>query len=120
MVTYHDTLFVLQKFEGDSMLPVMQQLPLINRDSNTEYKTAQTSAMQGQFINQFQGLFENSSFQDVATQVNALQQKVLAGSGRSVRELLMLQLTIGRFNFHVEMTAKIAESISATAKRLQG
>ena len=52
-------------------------------------------------------------------QLNSLQHKVLSNKAVSPRDLLLLQMQMGKFNLQVELVSKLAESVSATFRRLQ-
>ena len=52
-------------------------------------------------------------------EIQALQQKVLNSNQLSPRDLLIYQIKVSQFGLHTELISKVAESASATMKKLQ-
>ena len=52
-------------------------------------------------------------------QINEIQRRALLGHQVAPRELLLLQVQMGRFNVQVELVSRLAESATSTIKRLQ-
>lgn len=57
--------------------------------------------------------------QELSGQISALQARVLSGNAISPRELLIMQVQMGRFSMQVELVSRMAESVTVTLKRLQ-
>ena len=53
------------------------------------------------------------------SQLSTIQTRVLSGTKFSSRDLLMLQVQMGRFNMQVELVSKVAESATTTLRKIQ-
>lgn len=51
--------------------------------------------------------------------MNQLSQRVLKGEHIGSKELLLYQIRAGQFGMRVELTSKVAESVSASVRKLQ-
>jgi hypothetical protein len=72
------------------------------------------------FSGVLQGMLQNGGLSPGLTDhINKVQQKLIDKNSFSPRELLLLQVQMGRFNLQVELVSKAAESVSSTFKRLQ-
>ena len=66
------------------------------------------------------GIFSNSTFQQLESKIQNLQKQIFQNKNTSYRDLILLQIQMGRYNLRVEVAARFADSISATFRKLQG
>lgn len=48
-----------------------------------------------------------------------IQKRALSGATFTPRDLILLQMQMGRFNMQVELVSKVAESATATLRKIQ-
>jgi hypothetical protein len=53
------------------------------------------------------------------THLSNIQARVLSGVTFTPRELLLLQMQMGRFNMQVELVSKIADSATSSLRKIQ-
>lgn len=53
------------------------------------------------------------------TQLSNIQARALSGVTFTPRELLILQMQMGRFNMQVELVSKIADSATSSLRKIQ-
>lgn len=74
----------------------------------------------GGFAEIYEKVLSGTRQADLNEHIAGIQNRVLQGEQFSPRELLLLQVSVGRFNMQVELVSKVAESANATLRRLQG
>ena len=85
----------------------------------------QVEEMESKTKSSFAAVFENlltqgQLMEGMQQRLEGMQIKTLQSNQLSPRDLLLLQVEVGRFNMGVELVGKVAESASATIRRLQG
>ena len=80
----------------------------------------QSRIQRGGFSEIYEKILSGVQQTDLNEQIGGVQKRVLQGEQFSPRELLLLQVSVGRFNMQVELVSKVAESANATLRRLQG
>lgn len=90
--------------------------------THTELSTTgiQPRIQNGGFAEIYEKVLSGTRQADLNEHIAGIQNRVLQGEQFSPRELLLLQVSVGRFNMQVELVAKVAESANATLRRLQG
>jgi len=53
------------------------------------------------------------------SQLSNIQSRVLSGTKFTPRDLLLLQMQMGRFSMQVELVSKVAESATTTLRKIQ-
>jgi len=53
------------------------------------------------------------------TRLTAIQTRALSGANFTPRDLILLQMQMGRFNMQVELVSKVAESATTTLRKIQ-